>query len=501
MKTIKDRCLSLNMKALENRGTLRVTCHGSSMFPRIMPGQEVTIKKANLSDLRFSDLVVYNKESRWIVHRYLLRFKRSGRDMLLLKGDHNLQFDKPIPASQIVGKVGHIKTRSPLQRFASICLGTASLAMGVVYATIISRLKSKKREITKEENILVTLSLINPAKREIEYVRSSNEQGVDWKRILLLSRHHLVFPRIYKNIKKHSIMVPNEIKQEFAKLHMYNQRRNKIILNETEKVIKRLKDSDIRFIILKGISVVKATSSKPDSRFMADIDILVDEHQVQAAESILKKYRFKPSPTRKSREDCLDRGEHDCLYQKKALGENVQIELHWDIIDRYNPFNIALEDVWKNTTQIRFNSLELDAMPVEHMIIHLCLHVSFSHAFHNAPLRDLADISEIIKNNRIRWQTVIKTSEKWRTCSFIFYVLKVLNESFRTNIPESVLKRLNTCSDKGQLFGLHMNPLSSIIKPRPKHTLKFLFLELLWTNNTLDKIKIINRAAKKVISR
>lgn len=84
---------------------------GNSMLPLIRDGDHVLVAHG-CAGVRRGDVVVFRRESRLIAHRVLriyggdaLEMGKGHRPSFVTKGDHAPQFDSPLSADEIVGRV------------------------------------------------------------------------------------------------------------------------------------------------------------------------------------------------------------------------------------------------------------------------------------------------------------------------------------------------------------------------------------------------------------
>jgi signal peptidase I len=87
------------IKKILSRGTFTFTINGNSMKPSLFPGD--TVKIAACHDYRVGDIVLYESETRLIVHRIM----DMRGELVVTKGDHNQGLDYAIKKSAILGKI------------------------------------------------------------------------------------------------------------------------------------------------------------------------------------------------------------------------------------------------------------------------------------------------------------------------------------------------------------------------------------------------------------
>lgn len=81
---------------------------GRSMFPIIRNGDHVLMAHG-CAGIRRGDVIVFRRDGKLIAHRVLRISENEGGYTFLTKGDNVLQFDPPLRANEIVGRVLAVK--------------------------------------------------------------------------------------------------------------------------------------------------------------------------------------------------------------------------------------------------------------------------------------------------------------------------------------------------------------------------------------------------------
>jgi hypothetical protein len=97
----------LASESLRLSGILRLKVSGWSMLPTIWPGDTLIISRLDGRELFLGDIVLYQREGRFIVHR-TLSINTSSVNHVLTRGDAMPQHDAPVPSSNLLGKVDFI---------------------------------------------------------------------------------------------------------------------------------------------------------------------------------------------------------------------------------------------------------------------------------------------------------------------------------------------------------------------------------------------------------
>ncbi len=114
---------------------------GTSMNPILSAGDRVLVKRTYIRELRFGDIVVYEKNGNFIIHRYLYtRWTRRGEPYIIAKADNSSKRDDPVPSRHIVGRVveidkgkRRIRLESSFWRRASPFIAATSVAEDAIF--------------------------------------------------------------------------------------------------------------------------------------------------------------------------------------------------------------------------------------------------------------------------------------------------------------------------------------------------------------------------------
>ncbi len=120
---------------LSRRGRVWLRVQGSSMWPWVRPGDVAILRKVLPREICCGDIVLFARNSRFIVHRIVERCTRDGRNFLVTKGDANPHADGVIAMLEILGRVECIYRDRRRIEFHS----REKRALGVLIARISSR--------------------------------------------------------------------------------------------------------------------------------------------------------------------------------------------------------------------------------------------------------------------------------------------------------------------------------------------------------------------------
>jgi signal peptidase I len=91
-------------------GEVRLRVFGTSMVPSILPGDMISVQRADLFEISPGEIVMYLRDDRLFVHRVVARAGTHGDPRLITRGDR-LTYDDPlVSSSELLGRVTSIQT-------------------------------------------------------------------------------------------------------------------------------------------------------------------------------------------------------------------------------------------------------------------------------------------------------------------------------------------------------------------------------------------------------
>jgi len=123
---------------LNNGIDVRINSRGLSMFPFIRTGDKITISPEK--NLNIGDIIVFKRNEEKVCHRLVKTYEKEGIKYFRTRGDSSFDFDEPITANQILGKVIRIERENVTLARRIMLLIYPVLKFGRLNAFVISAL-------------------------------------------------------------------------------------------------------------------------------------------------------------------------------------------------------------------------------------------------------------------------------------------------------------------------------------------------------------------------
>ena len=91
-------------------GRIRLRVFGTSMVPSVLPGDLISVQRANLSEISLGEIVLYLRDDRLFVHRVVARAGDRDDPRLITRGDRLTYDDPSVSCSELLGRVTSIQT-------------------------------------------------------------------------------------------------------------------------------------------------------------------------------------------------------------------------------------------------------------------------------------------------------------------------------------------------------------------------------------------------------
>ena len=192
----------------------------------------------------------------------------------------------------------------------------------------------------------------------------SDMTDADYARLYKLSKAQDLAHLIGDGLLRSGISLPEDMSQAFSKQHLFSVYRCERIRDVYDRVCALFEDAGIDFMPLKG-AVIRPYYPEPWMRTSCDIDILIHEADIdRATKLILSNFSVKNEG---------ERNYHDVSF---FLNKNVNLELHFNILENLAPMDAVLSRVWEYST-LREGTSHCYLQSNEFLMFHVVAHNAY----------------------------------------------------------------------------------------------------------------------------
>ncbi len=266
--------------------------------------------------------------------------------------------------------------------------------------------------------------------------------STDWQDLLRTSALHGVTPLLYHRLTTFhtNAPIPAEVIRELRRSYLQNAGRNMGLYHELGKLLGRLRQDDIPVIALKGVHLAAAVYRNIALRPMGDIDLLVKQADLLRVQERLVEQGYIAS---KEETGCARA--HLPPYTKKG---SLPVEIHFHIVGPPFSLQVDVEKLWVRARMSSIQGIEVLTFRPEDLLLHLCMHVSFHHAFDNG-IRPLFDISHTIEHyaEELDWEQLLDRSREWGVSKCVYVSLFLARRFAGAAVPGHIMKDLDEYKD------------------------------------------------------
>lgn len=300
-----------------------------------------------------------------------------------------------------------------------------------------------KRETPKR----LLLSCLNPT-------ATASLRGVPapvWEEVVRLAAYHGVAPLLFRRLQPLAgeIHLPDKILATLRSLYLDSMVRNLRLYGRLRDLLLALRSDGVEVLLLKGAYLAQAVYGDIALRPMADVDILIREESLPRAEQRLLRMGCAPS----EENDKYARTDRHFAY---LLPDGDWVELHWDIVKPHWPFRLEVDDVWQRACTATVAGVDVWVLSPEDLLLYLCLHAGFHHAFDYFGLRPLCDVAAVIRwhEGLWNWPAVQRRARLAGAAKVVGLTLALAKRLLGAEVPEEVLQGLASRSLTPALLSL-----------------------------------------------
>jgi len=293
--------------------------------------------------------------------------------------------------------------------------------------------------MTPEERLLVLSSYADLSRAESDEARRLAPQ-VDWAVFAEPAELNATVPLARATLAKLKLTLPPEIAARFAEIATKVTKANTARLAVGRELLARLAAKKIPVVILKGVLFAETLYRDPNYKKMNDIDILIRKEDLDEIYAVYEEMKFFSAAELFGKEGKKQEkfSHHSPPYFSRDL--TCMIGTHWGLITPLAPYKLDYDAIWSRVVDITLAGVPAKAMAPEDNLHHLCVHLPY----YKTGVRELADIYNLVRAQKIDWPLFLDEVRKARTENLVFHALSLVEKlSPRPEIAE-VLEQLRS---------------------------------------------------------
>ena len=282
----------------------------------------------------------------------------------------------------------------------------------------------------------------------------------DWGEVVDAAVRHDLAPLLFKRLKESDarVCVPADAWERLRLAYFASARRNVQLYRELRTVLRCLRSSGIKVIVLKGACLAEAVYGDVALRPMCDNDIMVPRADLARAEALMLgmggihlKQHGQAAPGAQCGDGEPSNGE--TKHARPVLIRDLAIELHWTIVAPTGPVRVVPASLWERARPALTAGVEVLSLSPEDLLLHLCLHFCYQHGC--VGLRHLCDIAETVHHFRddLDWPQVKQSAREWDASRYAGLSLRLAKDLLGAPVPEDTPSELVPRGINARLLG------------------------------------------------
>ncbi len=262
-------------------------------------------------------------------------------------------------------------------------------------------------------------------------------ESLDWDRTMSLISREALAPLVYAGLPSTDARVTSGGRALLRAASLVTEVRSKALVEPTfREALATLHHRGLDPIVLKGMALAHTVYPRPVYRTLADIDFLLPREQVDEARLALSRLGFGSNVEEAPTEYHLRP-----LYSSQG---QISVELHFHLLPEASPYTISLDSFRARSTVSVVAGVEARVLAPTDLLLHSCIHLSYSHRYRWYVLRGLTDILAITTHfgNDLDWNAFLTETRRSRTVGAVYWPLWLSRSWLGAPIPDEVFSSL-----------------------------------------------------------
>ena len=251
-----------------------------------------------------------------------------------------------------------------------------------------------------------------------------------WDVFIELVRWHRVAALAWQRLSPLSEQLPPAVAESVQQMARNTAMQSLKLTHELKRVSALLQLHQIEFVVLKGPPLAQQLYGNPGLRFSKDIDILVQEKDVERANTLLSGHSYlRVFPPLDFPEVAMSRYKEfskDYVYRHRDSGS--ELELHWRFNNNPHLLELDVFEPFRHITSCKLAGMELPVLSSTHQALYLMTHAARSSW---GRLSWLTDIAALLRAP-LDWESLLElaringlTNIVWITANLTHHLLKI----------------------------------------------------------------------------
>jgi Uncharacterised nucleotidyltransferase len=272
-------------------------------------------------------------------------------------------------------------------------------------------------------------------------ISSALRGQMDWGKVSWLAEWERATGVVWRRL--HSIApgaIPVEAAIVWERLAMVADFHSLYLQERFVETVRALVDAGVEVVLLKGAALAYSSYGSFTDRPMGDVDILVDPVQAQLAWDVATSLGWSWDRSLYPEVSYRDHHHLPPLTDNRRVG--AKLELHTALSVFGHPFALGFDAVRRQSRALRVADRDVYALDDNHQVVHLGVHLAWSHMLSFGAWRTFRDLGAVIASGRVEWDVVARAARTHGATSCCYWTLRLAKSLSGIDVPSEALELL-----------------------------------------------------------
>jgi hypothetical protein len=305
-------------------------------------------------------------------------------------------------------------------------------------------------------------------------------ESLNWASVLGTARQHRLGGLFCEGVRRLSWerRVPAPAWESLQMSYYSNLAHNLVLFRHGEQIVERTARLGLPVILLKGAALAGSLYGNVALRPMADLDLLVRREEGPAMEELARELGYE-------RQESAD---HATLLRHRGSG--TYLEVHTGLLSCPDYFALRTEDLLARSRPAAFWPAPARTLsPADHLL-HLSLHGSFQHAFHQAAI-NACDMFLLSRSPNLDWDAFFATARAPRLAPLVYGGLVLAHRLLPSENLRQALETLRPRASWLQKRAVEGLSAESLLAPLAEDAPVPAWRRILWAPGLSDALSLV----------
>ncbi|MEO6446628.1 MAG: nucleotidyltransferase family protein [Gemmatimonadaceae bacterium] len=285
----------------------------------------------------------------------------------------------------------------------------------------------------------------DPASRDDEVAQLLAQHTLDWESLIALADRERASALLWRRIRPFVPgSIPAEIRERMERMAMVADFSASYLEQRIGETLAHLEADGATPIVLKGAALAATVYGSFADRPMGDIDLIVEATQAGRLWESVQRIGWRWDTDRYP--SALYAGHHHLPPLDDSRGLDVRLELHTDLFVSGSPFPLDAPALRARGTRIEFGKGHAIVPSREHLLLHACIHFTWSHMMSFGSWRAFRDVAAL-STAGLDWELFEAEARRNRAESSCYWTLRLAERLVGASLPEGLMTRLRRSTD------------------------------------------------------